>query len=204
MPRLTAKVFRTFNASVTLEKQLHETYPEGTSVDEMVTQYNDANRQVAILCNHQRTLPKNWEENTAKKQEKLDILKNQVEELKKMLKEVEKGETIELMPQEYQIALPKLEFTSDMSEEKKKEMRAARQEELLERSKFSHMFKKQPSVAQVQKRLETYEEKASKNELKLKDLNANKMVAVGTSKINYMDPRITVAWCKRVSGECMS
>ncbi len=24
-----------------------------------------------------------------------------------------------------------------------------------------------------------------------------KTVALGTSKINYMDPRITVAWCKR-------
>eukprot|EP01084_Bolivina_argentea_P039308 72640_1 len=26
----------------------------------------------------------------------------------------------------------------------------------------------------------------------------NKEVALGTSKINYMDPRITVAWCKRL------
>ena len=25
----------------------------------------------------------------------------------------------------------------------------------------------------------------------------NKEVSLGTSKINYMDPRITVAWCKR-------
>ena len=75
MPKLTAKVFRTFNASVTLEKQLKETYPEGTTIDEMVTQYNDANRQVAILCNHQRSLPKNWEENTAKKKEKLEVMK---------------------------------------------------------------------------------------------------------------------------------
>lgn len=24
-----------------------------------------------------------------------------------------------------------------------------------------------------------------------------KTVALGTSKINYMDPRITIAWCKR-------
>ena len=44
MPGLTAKVFRTYNASVTLEKQLKTTYPAGTSVEEMVTQYNDANR----------------------------------------------------------------------------------------------------------------------------------------------------------------
>jgi DNA topoisomerase-1 len=25
----------------------------------------------------------------------------------------------------------------------------------------------------------------------------NKAVALGTSKINYMDPRITIAWCKK-------
>lgn len=30
----------------------------------------------------------------------------------------------------------------------------------------------------------------------------NKQVALGTAKINYMDPRITVAWCKRVRSEC--
>lgn len=31
-----------------------------------------------------------------------------------------------------------------------------------------------------------------------------KTVALGTSKINYMDPRITIAWCKRneVGGVC--
>ena len=25
----------------------------------------------------------------------------------------------------------------------------------------------------------------------------NKNLALGTSKINYMDPRITISWCKR-------
>lgn len=32
----------------------------------------------------------------------------------------------------------------------------------------------------------------------MRDKDENKTVALGTSKINYMDPRITVAWCKRV------
>lgn len=170
MPKLTAKVFRTFNASVTLEKQLHETYPEGTTMDEMVTQYNDANRQVAILCNHQRSLPKNWEENTAKKREKLDIMKRQVEELKQMVKDVEKEKEIRLMPERYRVALPKLELTEDMSDETKKELKEKRQQEMLERSKYSHMFKSQPSVEQVRKRLATFESRTSSFEIKLKDL----------------------------------
>ena len=33
-------------------------------------------------------------------------------------------------------------------------------------------------------------------EIRLKMKDDNKTVALGTSKINYMDPRITVAWCK--------
>ena len=36
-----------------------------------------------------------------------------------------------------------------------------------------------------------------KKSLKLKDRESNKQVALGTSKLNYMDPRITVSWCKK-------
>jgi DNA topoisomerase-1 len=35
----------------------------------------------------------------------------------------------------------------------------------------------------------------AKGKITLKD--DSKTVALGTSKINYMDPRISVAWCKR-------
>ena len=34
-------------------------------------------------------------------------------------------------------------------------------------------------------------------EIKAKNKDDNKAVALGTSKINYMDPRITIAWCKQ-------
>ena len=36
-----------------------------------------------------------------------------------------------------------------------------------------------------------------KMELQVKVKEDLKTVALGTSKINYLDPRITVAWCKR-------
>lgn len=208
MPGLTAKVFRTYNASVTLEKQLKPTYPPGTSVEEMVVQYNDANREVAVLCNHQRSLPKNWEENTAKKREKLEMMQGQVEALKKMLATVRRGEEIKLMPEKYRSAVAKLEIPEGASEETVKELKLKRQAEVNERAKFAHMFKTQPSEAQVEKRLEMYEARYNSFAIKLKDLvsdgrriddqDNNKLVALGTSKINYMDPRITVAWCKRV------
>lgn len=55
MQGLTAKVFRTYNASYTMGSLLKEMNPTGT-VPEKVKEYNDANRKVAILCNHKRTI----------------------------------------------------------------------------------------------------------------------------------------------------
>ena len=57
MPGLSAKVFRTYNASVTLELELAEMATEDKEADKTF-EYNRANREVAILCNHQRTVPK--------------------------------------------------------------------------------------------------------------------------------------------------
>lgn len=45
-------------------------------------------------------------------------------------------------------------------------------------------------IAQTKAKIEKMErDKETKEDLKT--------VALGTSKINYLDPRITVAWCKR-------
>lgn len=55
MPGLTAKVFRTYNASFTMSNLLKDMKPAG-SIPEKVKAYNDANRKVAILCNHKRTV----------------------------------------------------------------------------------------------------------------------------------------------------
>lgn len=56
MPGLTAKVFRTYNASYTMGSVLKEMNAAGGTVAEKVKAYNDANRKVAILCNHKRTV----------------------------------------------------------------------------------------------------------------------------------------------------
>ena len=55
MQGLTAKVFRTYNASWTMSNLLQEMKSTGT-IPEKVKDYNDANRRVAILCNHKRTV----------------------------------------------------------------------------------------------------------------------------------------------------
>ena len=87
MPGLTAKVFRTCNASMTLQEQLKVTPVDGT-VDEKMLAYNRANRQVAILCNHQRAAPKAHEQQVEKMDAELDGLRDEIKTLKKDLKQL--------------------------------------------------------------------------------------------------------------------
>lgn len=56
MAGLTAKVFRTYNASFTMSKLLQELPASTASIAEKIKLYNDCNREVAILCNHKRTV----------------------------------------------------------------------------------------------------------------------------------------------------
>lgn len=59
MPGLTAKVFRTYNASYTMSELLQELDQKkenAKTVADKVKLYNNCNREVAILCNHKRTV----------------------------------------------------------------------------------------------------------------------------------------------------
>jgi DNA topoisomerase I len=141
MPGLSAKVFRTYNASITLCSELAKT-------DEMVTAaqrakegdlvalnnyYAIANKNVAVLCNHQKAASANHETQMAKIDEKINKVKDELKEAKKA---------------------------------------------------------KSPKAENLTKRLEKMmAERRTKEDLKCASL--------GTSKINYNDPRITIAWCKR-------
>lgn len=58
---LTSQVFRTYNASITLDKLLRDQEAlrdSAATVDERKADYDRANKEVAILCNHQRSVPK--------------------------------------------------------------------------------------------------------------------------------------------------
>ena len=50
---------------------------------------------------------------------------------------------------------------------------------------------------QIDKKIAQTNVKIEKMERDMKTKEDLKSVALGTSKINYLDPRITVAWCKR-------
>ncbi len=73
MPGLTAKVFRTYQATSTVRSYLenHSRFPPSAFEYEKLYHARRANLEAAIKCNHKRTPPKNWEESLVKKRERL-------------------------------------------------------------------------------------------------------------------------------------
>lgn len=88
MEGLTAKVFRTYNASFTMSRLLSEMKSEGT-IPEKIKDYNDANRRVAILCNHKRTVAAGHAGQMEKLGDRLKGLKYQQWRIKQMMLDVD-------------------------------------------------------------------------------------------------------------------
>jgi DNA topoisomerase-1 len=158
MPGLTAKVFRTYNASITLDDILHKETEDGTLLEKIAV-YQRANKEVAIICNHQRSVSKSHESQMTRLNEKIDDLKAQRDELKVDLGKAKKGKPL----------------GNDKDGKPKKNL----------------------APEQIEKKIAAIETKIDKMEMDKKIKEDLKTVALGTSKINYLDPRITVAWCKR-------
>lgn len=154
MPGLTAKVFRTYNASITLQRQLDELTDASASIPEKILAYNRANRAVAVLCNHQRAVPKGHSKSMEALKEKIQAKRDQVDEAEEDLREATK-------------AAKRGSVKEKLACDKKK------------------------------KALERLREQLKKLELQETDRDENKTIALGTSKLNYLDPRISVAWCKK-------
>ena len=134
MDGLTAKVFRTYNASNLFAKELDEitekysNYTKDDKFDLLLDGFNKANAKVALLCNHQKNISKNFSEQIKKSRDQIKELK----EKKKNSKD----------PEKYELKIKKLKIKLELKEE-------------------------------------------------LKNLS------LGTSKINYIDPRITVGFMKK-------
>jgi DNA topoisomerase-1 len=88
MQGLTAKVFRTYNASWTMASLLKEMKSTGT-IQEKIKDYNDANRKVAILCNHKRTVAAGHAGQIEKMGEKINGLRYQQWRIRMMMLDLE-------------------------------------------------------------------------------------------------------------------
>ena len=84
MQGLTAKVFRTYNASFTMSNLLQKMKSTGT-IPEKIKDYNEANKTVAILCNHKRTVAAGHGAQMEKLGDRIKGLKYQKWRIKQMM-----------------------------------------------------------------------------------------------------------------------
>lgn len=98
MPGLTAKVWRTYNASMLFQKELErvntnviEKMPESERINYLMSIFNQANTAVALLCNHQ----KNVSTDIVKAVEKIDDMIKQYKEKKLKTKNKDKIKLID-------------------------------------------------------------------------------------------------------------
>ncbi|KAK3178962.1 hypothetical protein OEA41_001100 [Lepraria neglecta] len=232
MTGLTAKVFRTYNASFTMANLLRDMKLTG-SIAEKVVDYNEANRRVAILCNHKRTVAAAHETQMGKLGDRIKGLKYQKWRVKQMMLDIDskikkKGaEYFELeddLDQEWILEhqnflveeqRQKIEKKFNKENEKLvaeggKEMKHKELEERMEvADDLAKKFKKEnksgkveaegkgPTIEKCEASLEKLDQRIQNMLFQAKDKESNKEVALGTSKINYIDPRLTVVFSKK-------
>lgn len=209
MPGLSAKVFRTYNASFTMQQELAKLDPHADiNTAEKILEYNRANRAVAILCNHQRSVPKSHQESIQKLSEKVLTLKYQRLLLKRQMRELVDKKAYK------QYGIHEDEPEIDKATEKRKEKELEEEAMTRHRKKLEKMASegkdvdleglppkptvstRQASLETLQKRLTSLNERIEAASTNIVDREENKTTALGTSKINYIDPRITASWCK--------
>ncbi|CCF59301.1 hypothetical protein KAFR_0G02700 [Kazachstania africana CBS 2517] len=232
MPGLTAKVFRTYNASKTMQDQL-DLIPNKGSVAEKLLKYNAANRTVAILCNHQRTVTKGHALSVERANMKIKELIWQKIRLKKAIlqmeptifeKEPKYFKEIEDLTKEEEEEIHKKIIEKENDRYRKKFVRENdkkkfENEELLEEKVLTEWLDKvndlklqyekelkggtielKPSLNTVEKiktQIEKLEQRIQISSIQLKDKEENSEVSLGTSKVNYIDPRLSVVFCKK-------
>ncbi|WFD32132.1 DNA topoisomerase [Malassezia sp. CBS 17886] len=271
MKGLSAKVFRTYNASVTFQGLLDQTEawlaqrptPQERELNaaNLRIAYNEANRQVAILCNHQKTVNQvSLTKSLDRTKDKIYGLQYQIlKERQKLLTHHKAGDLRkEYTAKDFDFAK---HWTLILSEPALDKPRMKEHEETLIADKkarlvaaFERHQSEQKYQAELQKKARVKKEDADvkpariatraqldtelaaldaqlgalererqagksettscnvpstarkilskyeaikKQEAELRNKNNTSDVSLGTSKINYIDPRITVAWLKK-------
>ena len=150
---LTCKIFRTFNASYTMQGELnkiflkYKDYDKPDMLQRIHYEYEIANLKVAKLCNHQKESTKTSGVQLEKVQSKITDIQSKINKLKRIkLKRVTEGKSVKTV---------------------------------------------NAKISKLQGKLKI---EKSKKSLKTQSVS----LSSGTSKQNYIDPRITIAFLKKM------
>lgn len=190
MDGLSAKVFRTYNASITLDELLGNTPPDA-DLNTKIVFYNQQNKEVAILCNHQKALPKQHGVQMEKLESRISEAQQWLEELQRGLRQLkgvkDPNAAVELTQWVHEKPVLREDMDDKAKAEERKRAADAPLQAVVRTKKKGHI---ESNIKQVTERIAKLQA-----DLRIKD--DLKTVALGTSKINYLDPRITIAWCKK-------
>ncbi|KAL1727328.1 hypothetical protein EV714DRAFT_253960 [Schizophyllum commune] len=231
MKGLTAKVFRTYNASITFQRLLDESGPslKNATLQEKLNAYNDANRMVAVLCNHQRSVPKTFEQSMEKMRRKVMGLKYDRMKLRHALfnldSKYKKDKKYSAMESDIDddfveswedeckatdIEKAEKKFAKE-NEKLAEEGKPAQSDKVLKErikdieDKYKALKKERgtgkadpgkKTEEKIKDNIEKLDQRIKQTKLQITDKDAGKEIALGTSKINYLDPRITASWAK--------
>jgi len=213
MPKLTAKVFRTYHATKTVEEFL-KNQPISPEEPQFVKKFvaTKANLCAAIECNHKKKLPKNWKVSLEKKVLRLRALRQKLEELElkhKMACEERQRKHVEKL----KAKTAKLETLNKRFEDLKnknltparkkllKNLRKRIREEKLRITNMKKEFRLKEKVvkARHRERIKKLREKIRIAKLKLDLAKSTKNYNLGTSLKSYIDPRVFVCWAKKLN-----
>lgn len=200
MPGLTAKVFRTFNASITLQSQLDmfaehfggEPGEVQVPIADIRLFYNRANRQVAVLCNHQKTVSKNLPQQLSQMNGRIANLHNLLDALEQHLETFGDGAQ-DVVPNK-----KKRKRTQEGNKEAVEECGTGGKQDDVATKKPKTAANNMPiSLEATQKKIAKVQNMIRNLESNQQDVGEGAAIQNSTSKINYMDPRITAKFCKR-------
>lgn len=118
MEGLTAKVFRTFNASNLFQKELTKISSKFSSdsndkINLILNEFNKANAKVALLCNHQKKVSKTFNEQIDKLNvqiKKLKGKKNKTEKMKSKLRELKAKKELKMEMKSVSLGTSKVNY----------------------------------------------------------------------------------------------
>ncbi|CAO0794038.1 unnamed protein product [Mucor circinelloides] len=231
MKGLSAKVFRTYNASITFQQQVDELTKPDDSVADKLLSYNRANRLVAVLCNHQKSASKTHDQMISKIGDRIRALKYQRMKLRKQLyaldpkmkkkpeyadmeSDLEDEWIVEheknLVEKEKEKIKSKFEKQNDklIADKQPRMPQSELKEKLKAATELQDRLKKERKLAKIEPKasmtveklvasIQKIDERIAATKNQATDKEENKEIALGTSKLNYIDPRITVAWCRQ-------
>ncbi|MEJ2243890.1 MAG: DNA topoisomerase I [Candidatus Bathyarchaeota archaeon] len=220
MTGLSAKVFRTLYATDAVKAKLDKT-PVEANQPEYVKKYvaTMANLEAAKVCNHKRTISKNWASSLQKKKDRLVVLKNRAKVAQKKIKQrvkdaeakheermVKYSESLmaaEAKLQQYKSQLDqKTKQGKDTSTLKKRvkrqRERVAKQKQRIKDTKAKHAQRLEKLKQSLQKRKERDAMALDKMDLRIKVQKETRDYNVSTSLKSYIDPRVYYEWGQKV------